>query len=789
MSDLQLQAREKFDFTIGEQISIFSDKAYRRFNDDMFEVVGNVIIIHGNEAIYGESASLNTKSGELQVEGNVRYITGEMTLYGSKLDFNTKNKKLNVESARIITSSYYVVGKRISRISEEVFLADEAEYTTCRDCPESWSVYGHKVRVTMGNYIHMTHALVKINGIVVMYLPYMVLPLKKGRQTGLLFPSFALSLSKGVTYQQPWFWAMESNKDVTLTPTSYGKRGMGGEFQYRHVFGDRKWFELNSMGVMDSIYLPNKQDDESSNTHYFRHFSEFEQHYQFGRSFLHHLKIADLRDHDMINDHSNYTGSRIKGSEVGVDGFLEYRNSLINLGAEGAFKNNALTQNPTGFDDSYVQVLPSGYMEVTPITLLHETIPGIQNLSLGARSTYTVFKQEKFDEDLYIRNAKRLTANPYAELYVINVGPMALKTTYQWEFQDYDFRDPEQESFTKYGSGLTTEISFEMDRIFGLAFEERIPLANVPAGKLEQIKRDKKKKAKENDGGNLIGNLDKFENSFTESYVVRKRNSYKHSQEFKLLHHYTTEQNTKGNSQFYDQIDDNTKQGVFDSQDVLRTKEHLVGTNETRTSMPVRNTIEIQWLNYLIRKEASAFDPYEDNRFLRQNFNYSKIAYFNLSQGLELNTQNEEFIDDLTRLHLTTGLNPKGWHLSFSDYYFYKTDDQILETNISRKFAFGNAGVGYSWNTIQKPSVKRLKLSGMLSPMDILSVGAEYDYDLYKGKSINSNYTLTYVPMNNCWKISFRYEIEETQNRFSVNFFINYSDNKFTSLTGESEDG
>ena len=84
------------------------------------------------------------------------------------------------------SGSFSIVGKKIDRVAPGEFVADQAEYTTCQDCPESWSVFGQKVRVYQDQYVHIKHALLKVNRVTIMYMPYFIFPIKKGRQTGLL---------------------------------------------------------------------------------------------------------------------------------------------------------------------------------------------------------------------------------------------------------------------------------------------------------------------------------------------------------------------------------------------------------------------------------------------------------------------------------------------------------------------------------------------------------------------------------------------------------------------------
>src|SRR5690606_2328588 len=132
---------------------------------------------------------------------------------------------------------------------------------------------------------------------------------------------------------------------------------------------------------------------------------------------------------------------------------------------------------------------------------------------------------------------------------------------------------------------------------------------------------------RESDSGlessNLVGEIPRFEDTLTQDEIFLIRDSFRHSQEFKFLHHYITSSTTSGNERFEDQIGNG--EGWFDYNDAIATDLSSVGSNATRTEISKVNTLEFQWNNSLIKKTPKAFNQFEDERYLRDNFNYSKI--------------------------------------------------------------------------------------------------------------------------------------------------------------------
>ena len=769
-------SRESFQFKIGNEIYVLSDKAYRKTRENFFEAIGNVVITHERSSLYGEKATISLKNGDMEVVGNVRYVDPQITLYGSELYYNFKTSFISIKNAKVNAGNYVVLGRKMTRISKDVITAEDAEYTTCLDCPESWSVFGKKVRITIGRYIRIWHAFIKINGVVSMYVPYMVLPIKKERETGLLFPRINYRIGDGVTYQQPWFWAINPYADMTLVPSVFGDKGIGNELEYRHIFGESKWFEINSLHVNDRVYMPYKLDDNPSGKKYFRHFSEYEHHFSFGHYANHHFYFNDAKELDVVRDYNDYIGERVHGSELGAEGFIELRSSMMNFEVEGYSNKNMLVDDPIKRDASYVQILPKLSFSTSPVTLLHTSIPGLQNISVSGLGDYTVFRQNRRIEGEFIRNAHRLNVNPFVDWRLYNFGPVALSTRLDMDYQHYRFPYEREKTFTKKGYVVETELGAEIERIWGLAYSEMLPPSRLD---LKNFDRDKKTDIKPGKG-NLIGEMPTFQNQFADDHVKIDRHSYRHSQEFKLKHFYLVDQEISGNSRFKNQITED--EGLFDSLDAIREKEHEFAYISSRASLPVGNTIELQWNNTFMKKSPRKFNSFVDGRYLRQNFSYSKVAWFNLSQGYDFNINSDEFDDHLTRLLVTTGFNILRTSISVSEHYYYLTNGHLFNMTMSQGFGYGRIGAGFNYYSFSLPVNKKFYLLGQIDPLDIISLTFKNDFDLVSRELSGSMYGILYRPRNNCWKVRLEYKKTLVDTTYSLKFVVNYNEKSFKSV-------
>lgn len=774
-----LEARESFQFSLGDKVRVLSDKAFRKTKENKFEAVGNVIITHSENAIYGEKASMSFNTGKTSVVGNVRYIGPNITLHGSELNYNFKDRYLNVKNARILSDNYVVLGKEITRHSNNDITGLDAEYTTCSDCPESWSIFGKKVKITLGEYIRIWHAYIKIKGVVVLYVPYIVLPIKKERETGLLFPSIGFNFEEGVRFQQPWFWNISDSNDMTVTPSFWGKRGLGGEVQYRQVIKDGLWFEMNHFNSWDRIYDYNKSSTDLTGHHFFRHFTDWEHHFNTSSFFNHHLYFNDVRDLDVERDYNIFTGERTQGAENGGESFMDFRLPWLQLSVEGSFMRNQLFPDASEFDNRYVQILPEVNLSLMPINFLQTDVPLLNKFAFGFDSEFINFKQNHLSEDTYIRNANRIDLAPYVNWYLGSLGPVQIKTKAQLDYQTYRFPYERSKSFTKQGMIYETEFSTTVEKVFGLAYKENVPSERIDLKKLEGEEKGQKKEI----GEGLIGSTQVFSNRLTKKDFYRQKDAYRHKQEYKLKHFFLSDQKIRGNTRFRDQISIDDASGQFDSRDAIREQEFRLSQVSSRTSLPLSNTVELQWNNSLIRKTARDTNLTGDDRYLRDNFDYSRVAYFNVSQGYDLAVETDEFEEKLTRLFISTGASIFETELSLNEYYFYASNEHIMSLSLTQGIGPHYFKTNFEYNSFIDPIFKFVTFEMGLSATDNFDFTIAYDYDIDLKKNLKSLYKVLYTPQNNCWKMELAHQKTVLDTSFSVNFLINFNDKTFKSLS------
>jgi LPS-assembly protein len=775
-------SNDKAQLTLGDKISVFSDKAYRKNNGRYFEAVGNVVIISQKDTVYGEYASLDQDTMMVKIEGNVRLITKDLTLYGSHLDYNVATGAAKIRNARILTPDFNLVANELVRVDQNEYLAKEAEFTTCKDCAESWSVYGKLIKLRVGKTVQIKHGLLKVKGIDVIYIPYLVIPLLAKRETGLLVPRLSARSVEGLSFEQPFFWAIDEHKDLTASPTFWAKRGYGGDLQYRQRFADLSWFEGNIRSVNDTIYQPLETNVSESGEVFFRYFTELETHQHWTPNLTSHIRYTGLRDLDFIRDYPMYTENKTIGSDFGLQSFVNFRQELFSTSGQVDYYRNQLYSDPVQFDRAYVQTVPRLTFSTVPYSLVQSKIPFFQHIAFGADGSFSRFRQVRPDESEFIRNADRVSLQPYLLWNFFTWGPVNFKSRYIFDQQTYQFPENNQPGSGKNAGLIRSEVSFTMDRIFGLAFEEKIPLKFVSKEDLKRLRESKEQGLapiqKVEKSSRLVGDLPEFEAELSKDNIIQVRNSYRHSQEFKFVHHFISSENTYGNKRFLNQIQAGNQAGVFDFEDTIRSQEYLFGSSVSRTIIPPENTLEFQWNNSLVRKTPKNFSFLEDDKYLRDNFSYTKIGWFSISQGYLLNQDAEDLRERLTRLMIDSGYSGQRWNVGLTETYFHFPTNNMLSLRFNRRFDYLNFISNYNYNTFGS-SLQTLSVGGQVRPTDILGVAVVRDFDLQARQAVRSIYSIDIMPHNDCYIFSLGFQERNNIKQYTFNIMWNFGQDSF----------
>jgi len=214
---------------------------------------GDVQIVYQDIDIRCDEADWNRATGEVVARGNVILDRGPSRFTADEARFNIRTKTGTFFNATaFIDPMYSFTGREIEKLDETHYRIDRATFTTCStDGRPPWSFHVRKAKVEQEGLGYFTSSAMKVRGVPVFYMPYMVWPIKQERAAGLLFPRFGYSNTRGFNFGLPLYIPIGRSYDTTLFADYYTKGyfGLGNTWRWAPVGGAQG--EVNFYGVWD----------------------------------------------------------------------------------------------------------------------------------------------------------------------------------------------------------------------------------------------------------------------------------------------------------------------------------------------------------------------------------------------------------------------------------------------------------------------------------------------------------------------------------------------------------
>ena len=158
--------------------------------------------------------------------------------------------------------------------------------------------------VTLDGYATLKHSTFQIHNVPVMYFPYFMYPVRIKRQSGLLMPEAGYSDSKGVIFNNSFYWAISDNTDATFFLDYASKKGPGEGIEFRYILNERSKGKLYQYYTMeDSSYFKDEYTDPL-NRHRKRGFVNYEgEHYFNSTSYVKSIATW-LSDRQIYQDYA-----------------------------------------------------------------------------------------------------------------------------------------------------------------------------------------------------------------------------------------------------------------------------------------------------------------------------------------------------------------------------------------------------------------------------------------------------------------------------------------------------
>ncbi len=334
-----------------------------------------VTILEGQVQVIFNQQILNCDRAEIYWEKDLIIAKGRLTIQtptayieGDRAELNTKTNKGKIINGYVRSGQVVLEGKVIEKLNDKEFIADDAYYTACTTCPPSWSFTGSKIKAEIGGYAYIDNSILRIVDVPVFWLPYIVVPLKSKRQTGLLVPAWNYSEEDGASFTIPFFWAINRSQDATLSARYYTRRGEFFKSEYRYVLSQESEGAFNFGLLRDRVFKEEPRLQGKVDGDYYRWFGSYKHYFKLPNGYVSRAKINTSSDIMYANDFPE--DFPLEGEPA-----LENRTSLaknfekVHLSADITYNINQLKENPLANNEDAVHRFPELKFQIreTPV--------------------------------------------------------------------------------------------------------------------------------------------------------------------------------------------------------------------------------------------------------------------------------------------------------------------------------------------------------------------------------------------------------------------------------------
>lgn len=224
---------------------------------DLYVAKGNVRITQTGRTLTADWVTFSNKTRQAVASGNVVMVEGGDTLRASFVQFRLDSFEGVVFDGNLDarTSSFRMTGAEVQRTGENTYTFEEGRFTTCR-CPQEgerdpWSIRADHADIEVGGYATARNTTFDVLGVPILWLPWMRYPLKTERESGFLLPQVGLSSRSGFRAGLPFFWAVNDQTNLLITPSYLVKRGFKPELGGEYVFGERSEGKFSGTFIHD----------------------------------------------------------------------------------------------------------------------------------------------------------------------------------------------------------------------------------------------------------------------------------------------------------------------------------------------------------------------------------------------------------------------------------------------------------------------------------------------------------------------------------------------------------
>jgi LPS-assembly protein len=238
-----------------ESIHINADRMNQNLADEVYTADGNVVVLWKGMNLTADQVRYSAATHMLRASGSVVMTKESAVLKGETLvmDMDTGRAEMDPALLSVPESGVTIAAKKLVRINESEFSATSTELTSC-DLPDpAWKFSADNLKVNLLGYGTGRNVIFYVKNIPVLYIPWIAFPVVLEKRSGLLFPQFGYSQSRGAQLDIPAYWVISPSQDLQLDLDILSRRGIGTGADYRYIRKRGSEGHINAYSIYDQL--------------------------------------------------------------------------------------------------------------------------------------------------------------------------------------------------------------------------------------------------------------------------------------------------------------------------------------------------------------------------------------------------------------------------------------------------------------------------------------------------------------------------------------------------------
>jgi LPS-assembly protein len=446
--------------------------------DNTLSLDGNVQVQFEDKLLQGNRAAYNTETQVFTLSGGVQIRQPGMLLAGQSASIDRASGNSQISQASYVLHDEAIRGQAdviLYRDEDGIITIDNGAFSRCEPGDDSWILRGASIDINQetgrGTARHVT---LRVQGVPIIYTPYINFPVNNERASGFLAPVFGSTRNGGRDFSVPYYLNLAPNYDMTLTPRILSNRGVmaGVETRYMSRWSNNEvGFEYlpgDRLFDPDTASTPGGRNPPKENRWLFSYGHQG----RLGRRWTSHVDYSAVSDDQYFQDISN------NGLLFAAQSFLNRSGQVNYRGDNWQFSTGAL---------SFQTIDPT----VSPRNLPYDRLPRMtldgayqlgSFLEYGMESEYVYFYRD-IDRSLFSRaeldagarvSGQRFSVEPFISLPWSSAAAYVTPTA-KYKFASYNLQDQAINTDNKPSRGV-----FVGSVDSGLFFERDISFAEQP---------------------------------------------------------------------------------------------------------------------------------------------------------------------------------------------------------------------------------------------------------------------------------------------------------------------